>query len=74
MSQQPEPGYLGFTAIDVETANADMSSICQIGLARCEGGAIVDTWSNYIDPEDDFSPVNISIHGTVNGRAAAESQ
>jgi hypothetical protein len=28
---------MGFVAIDVEIANPDMASICQIGLARYEG-------------------------------------
>jgi DNA polymerase-3 subunit epsilon len=43
-----------FTAIDVETANADKASICQIGIARFEGGAVAHEWKTYIDPEDDF--------------------
>ena len=52
-----------FVAIDVETANADMASICQIGLASYEGGVLVKEWKSYIDPEDFFDPVNVSIHG-----------
>lgn len=52
-----------FVALDVETANPDVSSICQIGLAHFAGKNIVDTWKTYIDPEDDFDPINISIHG-----------
>jgi DNA polymerase III subunit epsilon len=52
-----------FVAIDVETANADMASICQIGIARCEGGVITDEWTSYVDPEDYFDGVNVSIHG-----------
>lgn len=54
---------MDFVAIDVETANAGMDSICQIGIARFSGGELVDEWSSLIDPEDYFSPVNVSIHG-----------
>jgi len=52
-----------FVAIDVETANAKMSSICQIGMARYSGGVLVEEWKSYIDPEDHFDMINISIHG-----------
>lgn len=56
-------GRMSFVAIDVETANADMASICQIGLARYEDGVLKDEWKTYVDPEDYFDPINISIHG-----------
>jgi DNA polymerase-3 subunit epsilon len=52
-----------FTAIDVETANPDMGSICQIGIARFTGGKLVDEWSTLVDPEDYFDDINVSIHG-----------
>lgn len=52
-----------FIAIDVETANPDMGSICQIGLVKFAGGEIVEEWSTLVDPEDYFDEVNISIHG-----------
>jgi DNA polymerase III subunit epsilon len=52
-----------FVAIDVETSNADMSSICQIGLARYRKGLLVEEWKTYIDPEDYFDGINVSIHG-----------
>ncbi len=52
-----------FSAIDIETANRDMSSICQIGIAEFADGNIVGEWSTLIDPEDYFDKVNISIHG-----------
>ena len=52
-----------FVSIDVETANADMSSICQIGAARFVDGAIVEEWKTYVDPEDYFDGVNVSVHG-----------
>lgn len=52
-----------FTAIDVETANADMASICSIGVVAFEGGAPISHWYSLIDPDDFFDPVNVSIHG-----------
>jgi len=54
---------MNFVAIDVETANADMASICQIGLAKYENGVLADEWKSYVDPEDYFDDINISIHG-----------
>lgn len=52
-----------FVAIDVETANPDFSSICQIGIVRYTNGSLSEEWKTYVDPEDFFSPINISIHG-----------
>lgn len=37
-----------FVAIDVETANADMASICQIGLAKYKDGVLEKEWSSLI--------------------------
>ena len=54
---------MNFTSIDVETANADLSSICQIGIVKFVDGAIADKWSTLVDPEDEFDSINISIHG-----------
>lgn len=52
-----------FVAIDVETANSDMASICQIGLAKYSNGTLIDEWSSLVNPEDYFDDINISIHG-----------
>ena len=52
-----------FLAIDVETANADMASICQIGIAYFAGGHLIDEWKSYIDPQDYFDGINVSVHG-----------
>lgn len=54
---------MNFIAIDVETANANMASICQIGLVAYSDGLPVDEWVTYIDPEDYFDGINVSIHG-----------
>ena len=47
-----------FNAIDVETANADRSSICQIGIVHVRDGRIQDTWKALINPEDWFDWFN----------------
>jgi len=52
-----------FVAIDVETANADMASICQIGLAKYKDGVLQKEWSSLINPEDYFDFINVGIHG-----------
>jgi len=52
-----------FVAVDVETANADRSSICQIGAVRVEDGAIVGTLRRLVDPETFFDAWNVAIHG-----------
>lgn len=52
-----------FVAIDVETANADMASICSIGVAVFEDGVLASEWYSLIDPDDYFDPINTSIHG-----------
>jgi DNA polymerase-3 subunit epsilon len=57
-------------AIDVETANADMASICQIGLAKYSNGILVDEWSSLIDPKDYFDFINIDIHGITENDVA----
>ncbi|MFA5308873.1 MAG: exonuclease domain-containing protein [Dehalococcoidales bacterium] len=54
---------MNFISIDVETANADMSSICQIGIAEFKDGVFVKGWKSYVNPEDYFDQMNISIHG-----------
>jgi DNA polymerase III subunit epsilon len=52
-----------FVAIDVETANADMASICSIGAATFQEGRLAEEWYSLVDPNDYFDPVNVSIHG-----------
>jgi DNA polymerase-3 subunit epsilon len=52
-----------FVAIDVETANQNPSSICQIGIASFSNGSLVRTRGTLINPEDSFLPFNIQLHG-----------
>lgn len=54
---------MNFVAIDVETANADMASICQIGIAVFSESELIHEWVTLINPEDYFDPINIDIHG-----------
>ena len=60
-----------FVAIDVETANADLASICQIGLVAVRAGKIADTWLTLVNPEDFFDGFNVGIHGIDEARVAA---
>jgi DNA polymerase III subunit epsilon len=52
-----------FVAIDFETANADLASICQVGVATFDGGRVLECWGSLVDPQDDFDWVNVDIHG-----------
>ncbi|MBI1827799.1 MAG: transposase [Planctomycetes bacterium] len=61
-----------FVAIDVETANADLASICQIGIAKFHDSLPVETSGWFVNPEDDFDPVNIAIHGITNDKVRHE--
>ncbi|MBD1206297.1 MAG: 3'-5' exoribonuclease [Rhodobacteraceae bacterium] len=54
---------MNFVALDVETANADMASICSIGVAVFENGIITTEWYSLVDPQDFFDGLNVSIHG-----------
>ena len=54
---------LTFNSIDVETANADRASICQIGIVHVREGKIEDQWQTLINPEAGFDTCNVSIHG-----------
>jgi len=56
-------GYVNFVAVDVETANSKLSSICQIGVTAFQNGALTNKWRSLINPEDDFDCINVSIHG-----------
>ena len=54
---------LTFNAIDVETANADPSSICQIGIIRVQSGVIKEQLSVLVNPEAQFNDFNVRLHG-----------
>ena len=54
---------LTFNAIDVETANHNRASICQIGLVMVRDGKIGDALSILLNPEEAFEEINTGIHG-----------
>lgn len=54
---------MDFIAIDVETANANLSSICQIGIVKFSEGKPVEHWETLVNPNDFFDFMNVSIHG-----------
>jgi DNA polymerase-3 subunit epsilon len=54
---------MNFVVIDVETANPDFSSICQVGVVAFQDGKLLDSWESLVNPEDYFDEMNISIHG-----------
>src|SRR3954469_25310708 len=58
-----EPLICDFVVIDVETANADLSSICQVGIASFRNGGLADAGVSLVNPEDEFDEINVSIHG-----------
>ena len=54
-----------FVSLDVETASADLTSICQLGVVTFKDGLIVDSWNTLVNPECEFDEFNIEIHGIM---------
>lgn len=57
---------LNFVALDVETANQDWASICQIGVVKIIDGVPAESESWLCQPPESasaFDPVNVGIHG-----------
>lgn len=52
-----------FVALDVETANRQHSSICQVGLAMVVANGNIETVSILVNPEQGFEQFNINLHG-----------
>ncbi|WP_244287937.1 exonuclease domain-containing protein [Labrenzia sp. 011] len=46
----PPTGPFRFLALDVETANNERASICQVGLACVGRDGSIATWSTFVDP------------------------
>jgi DNA polymerase III subunit epsilon len=46
-------GPFRFFALDVETANRDRGSICQIGVACVRPDNTIETWMTYVEPQVD---------------------
>jgi DNA polymerase III epsilon subunit-like protein len=60
-----------FVAVDFETATEDLASICQIGMAEFDGSYIGGDCI-LVNPEDEFSGMNISIHGITESDVASK--
>lgn len=56
-------GPFRFVALDVETANSDPASICQIGIACVGHDGSVNVFSTLVDPVQRFSGFNVQLHG-----------
>lgn len=54
---------MNFVVIDVETANSDLSTICQVGIASFRDGVLHNSWESLVNPKDEFDPICVSIHG-----------
>ncbi|MEJ7592064.1 MAG: exonuclease domain-containing protein [Planctomycetaceae bacterium] len=59
-----------FVAVDVETANHNRGSICQIAIVEFRDGVIVSEWSSLVDPDESFFAGNIEIHGITSNDVA----
>lgn len=67
---------LNFVAFDVETANADWGSICQLGAVRFVDGIATESISWLVQPPaglNEFDPDNIAIHGITPDQVADAS-
>lgn len=62
-------GPFRFVALDVETANHDRGSICQIGVACVRPNNEIETWVTYVDPQT-TRWVFTNIHGITNAMVA----
>jgi DNA polymerase III epsilon subunit-like protein len=51
---------MDFIVIDVETANSNLSSICQVGIAIFSDGKFAESWSSLVNPKDYFDDINVS--------------
>ncbi|NDV48752.1 3'-5' exonuclease [Salipiger sp. PrR003] len=61
-----------FVAVDVETANSDAGSICQIGLACVSDRDVEKVVTLLIDPKCRFDGMNVRIHGITAAHVSGE--
>lgn len=54
---------MDFIALDVETANPNLASICQIGIVEFQNSQVVNQREWLVDPEDYFYDMNVHVHG-----------
>ena len=72
LNRRDTPGDLTFNVIDVETANSNPASICQIGIVRITHGEIKEQLSVLVNPEVPFSCFNVQLHG-IDANAVKDS-
>ncbi|UZK68944.1 exonuclease domain-containing protein [Sphingomonas sp. S1-29] len=61
-----------FVVIDVETACARVSSICQVGIVGFRDGRELFAWETLLDPCDEFHAMNTHIHGIAAHHVAGQ--
>ena len=54
---------IDFIAVDVETANPNLASVCQVGIVVFQNGKVKNSWQSLVNPQDYFDELNVSIHG-----------
>jgi DNA polymerase-3 subunit epsilon len=54
---------MNFVAIDFETANPCLESICQIGVVVFNADGVGQVWQTLVNPNDYFDGRNVGIHG-----------
>lgn len=54
---------LNFVAVDFEIAASKWDTVCSVALVRISNGIIVDEFSTLIDPECEFGPIQMRVHG-----------
>ena len=65
---------MNFVALNFETTNADLSSICQVGLDSFRDGEVAETLTTLVDADDYFDPIDTSIHGIDEDRVRGASR
>lgn len=62
-----------FAAIDFETANGELSSVCSVGVVIVRNGIITDRFYSLIQPEPNYyNSGNSAIHGLTHENTANE--
>src|SRR5262245_27777730 len=54
---------MAFVALDFETANPSLASICQIGVVEFDDDSHIAIWQTLVNPQDYFDPMNVYVHG-----------
>lgn len=52
-----------FVSLDLEMANDNLTSVCQVGVAIFEHGKLINTWETLVNPDGEFGYYQTKIHG-----------